>query len=137
VAHCAGAVPDDEFQFGIVLAFALLKFTNDKMPVMARRIVVQQIRRAGTLRCPIRRQDGKKVPRHWCTPPIVDRARLAMMHAWQWFHFHSPDVASAGGKPQREASSQFWAGHCAVAGVRSGREAKGGRSSESTLSVLE
>jgi hypothetical protein len=44
VAHLAGIVPDDEIRFWIVIAVALLELANDKLTVMARRMVVRQIR---------------------------------------------------------------------------------------------
>jgi hypothetical protein len=44
VAHLAGIVPDDEIRCWIVIAVTLLALANDKLAVMARRIVVRQIR---------------------------------------------------------------------------------------------
>jgi hypothetical protein len=44
VAHLASVVPDDEIRFRIVIAVALLEIANDKLTVIARRIVVRQIR---------------------------------------------------------------------------------------------
>jgi hypothetical protein len=44
VAHLASVVPDDEIRFRIVIAVALLELANDKLTVMARRMIVRQIR---------------------------------------------------------------------------------------------
>jgi hypothetical protein len=49
VAHLTGIVPDDEIRLWIVSAVALLKLANDKVTVMACRIVVRQIGCAGIL----------------------------------------------------------------------------------------
>ena len=44
LAHLTGIVPDDEIRFWIMIAVALLELANDKLTVMARRIVIRQIR---------------------------------------------------------------------------------------------